>query len=250
MKIKFYLLFIVFLLISNLAFSQKNSPQCKIDSIIDFAFNYMGTPYMWGEAGPYQFDCSGFMQFVFAQNGIAIKRTSILQNQQGEDVLLEDIKRGDLVFFFSGDYPQRDIGHVGMAISNYEDNNFTFIHSASSLNGVYISEFKERMYRRSYAGAKRIIPCDDLSEETAIHSKTKVYVVDTLTFDDVIVQNEQVENSNSYRLIHHNIKKGETLVSISRYYHISTDKIKRWNNLKTNSLDGIKRLKIYLYKNP
>jgi hypothetical protein len=248
---KSYFLLPIFLFSYQFAHSQNSS--CKIDSIIDFSFKYMGTPYEWGETGPYSFDCSGFIQFIFSKNDLHIKRTSRLQNQDGEDVLLKDIKRGDLVFFFSGDFPERDIGHVGMAISDYSNRNFKFIHSSSSLNGVYVSEFKERMFQKSFAGAKRILQCEEtLSKNSVLIAKERnVQAVDSLNFDDVeITTDEKTGNTNAYRLIYHTLKKGETLLTISRYYHVPVANIKRWNNLKSDSLIGVRRLKIYVWIKP
>jgi cell wall-associated NlpC family hydrolase len=71
-----------------------------------------GDPYVWGAAGPGQFDCSGLVVWAYAQEGIALPHyTGSLWNS-GVHVARNDLEPGDLVFFFS------DISHVGIYIGN------------------------------------------------------------------------------------------------------------------------------------
>jgi cell wall-associated NlpC family hydrolase len=71
-----------------------------------------GDPYVWGAAGPGQFDCSGLVVWAYAQEGIALPHyTGSLWNS-GVHVARHDLEPGDLVFFFS------DISHVGIYIGN------------------------------------------------------------------------------------------------------------------------------------
>jgi peptidoglycan DL-endopeptidase CwlO len=76
------------------------------------ALTRVGDPYVWGAAGPGQFDCSGLVVWAFAQEGIALPHyTGSLWNS-GMHVARNDLEPGDLIFFFS------DISHVGMYIGN------------------------------------------------------------------------------------------------------------------------------------
>jgi cell wall-associated NlpC family hydrolase len=71
-----------------------------------------GDPYVWGAAGPGEFDCSGLVVWAFAQEGIALPHyTGSLWNS-GVHVARNDLEPGDLVFFFS------DISHVGIYIGD------------------------------------------------------------------------------------------------------------------------------------
>ncbi len=71
-----------------------------------------GDPYVWGAAGPGQFDCSGLVVWAYAQEGIALPHyTGSLWNS-GVHVARNDLELGDLVFFFS------NISHVGIYIGN------------------------------------------------------------------------------------------------------------------------------------
>jgi len=76
------------------------------------ALTRRGDPYVWGMAGPGEFDCSGLVVWAFAQEGISLPHyTGSLWNS-GMHVSRADLEPGDLVFFFA------DISHVGMYIGN------------------------------------------------------------------------------------------------------------------------------------
>ncbi len=76
------------------------------------ALTRLGDPYVWGAAGPGQFDCSGLVVWAYAQEGIALPHyTGNLWNS-GVHVARDDLEPGDLVFFFA------DISHVGIYIGN------------------------------------------------------------------------------------------------------------------------------------
>ncbi len=71
-----------------------------------------GDPYIWGAAGPGEFDCSGLVVWAYAQEGIALPHyTGSLWNS-GVHVARADLEPGDLVFFFA------DISHVGIYIGD------------------------------------------------------------------------------------------------------------------------------------
>jgi cell wall-associated NlpC family hydrolase len=71
-----------------------------------------GDPYVWGAAGPGEFDCSGLVVWAYAQEGITLPHyTGDLWNS-GVHVARSDLEPGDLVFFFA------DISHVGIYIGN------------------------------------------------------------------------------------------------------------------------------------
>lgn len=73
--------------------------QNKVDSIIATAKQYLGVKYLWGGTSPQTgFDCSGYVQYVFAQNGISLPRVSRDQYTVGSQVAFEDLQPGDLVF--------------------------------------------------------------------------------------------------------------------------------------------------------
>ncbi|CAL9401623.1 hypothetical protein SUDANB58_01460 [Streptomyces sp. enrichment culture] len=72
----------------------------------------LGRPYVWGASGPSGFDCSGLMQWSYAQAGVALPRTSQAQAGAGRRVPLSQMRPGDLVAY------RNDAGHIGMYVGN------------------------------------------------------------------------------------------------------------------------------------
>ncbi|QKW27146.1 C40 family peptidase [Streptomyces seoulensis] len=68
----------------------------------------LGRPYVWGANGPSGFDCSGLMQWSYAQAGVHLPRTSQEQRFAGRRIPLSQARPGDLVVYRS------DAGHVAM----------------------------------------------------------------------------------------------------------------------------------------
>ena len=71
-------------------------------SVVAIAMQYVGAPYVWGASGPSAFDCSGFTQYVYAQVGISLPRTSSEQAVSGTPVSVP-----------SGAHPSRRVRRVG-----------------------------------------------------------------------------------------------------------------------------------------
>ncbi len=74
------------------------------------ALSRLGRPYVWGAKGPDQFDCSGLVQWSYAQAGIDLDRTTYQQIHDGVPVPRSQIRPGDLVFLHAG--------HVQLAIGD------------------------------------------------------------------------------------------------------------------------------------
>ncbi|OBJ11376.1 hypothetical protein A5624_13585 [Mycobacterium sp. 1482292.6] len=74
------------------------------------ALSRLGRPYVWGATGPDQFDCSGLVQWSYAQAGIHLDRTTYQQINDGIPVARTQVRPGDLVFPHAG--------HVQLAIGN------------------------------------------------------------------------------------------------------------------------------------
>jgi peptidoglycan DL-endopeptidase CwlO len=74
------------------------------------ALSRLGRPYVWGATGPNQFDCSGLVQWSYAQAGMHLGRTTYQQINDGIPVPRSQVRPGDLVFPHAG--------HVQMAIGN------------------------------------------------------------------------------------------------------------------------------------
>lgn len=74
------------------------------------ALSRLGRPYVWGATGPDRFDCSGLVQWAYAQAGIHLDRTTYQQINDGIPVPRSQVRPGDLIFPHAG--------HVQMAIGN------------------------------------------------------------------------------------------------------------------------------------
>ena len=87
--------------------------ETKIDQIIALAKTYLGCPYMWAGMSPGHFDCSGLTGFCYFMNGILLPRDASQQVKCGIEVPIDQMQKGDLVFF--GD---TSVGHVAICIGN------------------------------------------------------------------------------------------------------------------------------------
>ncbi|MET8568743.1 NlpC/P60 family protein [Streptomyces sp. NPDC004783] len=72
----------------------------------------LGKPYIWGANGPSGFDCSGLIQWSYAQAGVGLPRTSQEQRYAGRRIPLSEARPGDLVAY------RDDASHIGMYAGN------------------------------------------------------------------------------------------------------------------------------------
>lgn len=119
------------------------------DKIIRTAKSYIGVPYLWGGTTPKGFDCSGYVQYVFAKHGISLPRTTTEQYRIGSYVSKSKLQPGDLVFL-QNTYRQ-GISHVGIYVGDGK-----MIHASSS-KGVVISDLSTSYYVQHYYGARRVL---------------------------------------------------------------------------------------------
>ena len=69
------------------------------NQIVSYAEQFIGVPYVWGGTTPSGFDCSGFVQYVFAHFGVSLPRVSQDQQNVGTYESRANLQPGDLVFF-------------------------------------------------------------------------------------------------------------------------------------------------------
>ncbi|WP_312473258.1 LysM peptidoglycan-binding domain-containing protein [Neobacillus sp.] len=113
-----------------------------VQTIIDEAKKYIGSPYRWGGNTPAGFDCSGFTKYVFDKHGVSLPRTAASQWDATTPVNSPSV--GDLVFF---ETYKVGPSHVGIYLGNNK-----FISAASS--GVTISDMTSSYWKTRYLGAK------------------------------------------------------------------------------------------------
>ncbi len=91
----------------------KNS---KKNEIINSAYIYLNSPYLWGGRTPFGIDCSGFTQMVYRLNGINLPRDAVKQVECGKTLsFVDEAEAGDLAFFDDSD---GNIVHVGIILEN------------------------------------------------------------------------------------------------------------------------------------
>lgn len=110
-------------------------------SIVATSKHYIGTPYVSGGASPSGFDCSGFTQYVYAQYGIYLPRTTGGQANVGGHVSRSNLQPGDLVTF---------PGHVGIYVGGN-----SFIHSPSPGKSVMISSLNSSYWSPRFRSGRR-----------------------------------------------------------------------------------------------
>jgi cell wall-associated NlpC family hydrolase len=77
-----------------------------------------GLPYVWGAAGPASFDCSGLVQWSFAQAGVSMPRVAADQARTGPAVPVNQLEPGDLLFYHTDPTDPGYISHVAIYLGN------------------------------------------------------------------------------------------------------------------------------------
>jgi cell wall-associated NlpC family hydrolase len=125
-------------------------------ALVATALTLRGTPYRNGGSDPSGFDCSGFVQWVFAQHGTRLPREVRDQFRTGREIDEDEIRPGDLVFF---ETVSKGASHVGIAIGGDQ-----FVHAPSSRGVVRIERFTSSYWGPRWVGARRVAEPEDAGD--------------------------------------------------------------------------------------
>jgi len=135
--------------------NEKSSYSKLTDDLQRFARKLIGIRYKWSGKTLKGFDCSGFVNYVFAKFGMNLVHRSSDLFKMGSHTSLEDALPGDLIFFKINSSRKDEVSHVGIILES-DKNGLRFIHSACK-TGVSISYLKEKYYTTHFAGIRRVI---------------------------------------------------------------------------------------------
>lgn len=118
--------------------------------VVEKAKQYIGIPYLYGGTTPAGFDCSGFVQYVYAQFGVRLNRTAADQSYNGYAVSQDALMPGDILCFANAGGTGY-IGHVGIYVGDG-----MFIHSPRTGYTICIESLNTTNYGNRIAAARRI----------------------------------------------------------------------------------------------
>jgi len=114
------------------------------------ALGQVGRPYRYGGSSPDGFDCSGLVQYVYAQSGIRLPRTTREQHAEGRRIDLDSAVPGDLLFYsFSG----HAIDHVAIYLGDDEA-----VHAPASGRSVIVAGVHIKYWQQHFVDAVRVLP--------------------------------------------------------------------------------------------
>ena len=130
-------------LVNQYIYSYKDE---AVQKIVDEAMKYYGWEYSWGGSNPEEgFDCSGLVQWCYLQAGIELPRTSREQYDWCEEISVDDIVPGDLLFY-QNESSGGEIGHVAIYIGDGK------VYEAGDPIGVYDNNDNWHQENLLYAG--------------------------------------------------------------------------------------------------
>lgn len=115
-------------------------------SVIEEAYRYMGTPYVYGGNSISGIDCSGLVRNCFAAKGMPLPRRASEQARVGEPVPLAEMQPGDRIYFSVG----KESDHTGIYLGNGY-----FIHAGRSRGKVSVDHLSTPFFGNHLTSARR-----------------------------------------------------------------------------------------------
>jgi cell wall-associated NlpC family hydrolase len=148
----FAAILVAVLLSSTFVPSSASASTSRVDTAYNVVLNQRGDWYRYGAAGPSRFDCSGLVYYSFRRAGFRyVPRTSRAQAANATRISKASLRRGDLVFFYSGSARARNVYHVGV-YAGVLNGRRTIVHAPHTGARVH----RERIWTSSwFAGTMR-----------------------------------------------------------------------------------------------
>lgn len=123
----------------------------RAERAIYAALAELDKPYVFGEAGPDLYDCSGLTLYAYGTVGVALEHSAYLQGYGAEERLpLEALRRGDLVCFDTvRDQDASD--HVGIYLGGGQ-----FVHASSRQGKVVVDSLESGYYRDAFSWGRAL----------------------------------------------------------------------------------------------
>src|SRR3989339_134208 len=142
----------------------KNVPQKIIknfknvkEKVLSRAKDFLGTPYGFGDKEGGRTDCSGFTQQVYRPFGVSLPRSASEQALLGENVSLDDLQVGDLLFYRTY---KSDPSHVAIYAGDGK-----IIHASFAAKKVQYDSIQKAYYRDRFMYARRLAFSDPDHDE-------------------------------------------------------------------------------------
>ena len=118
--------------------------------LVKIARSFLGLPYRWGGMSERRgVDCSGLVKILFGKLHVQLPRSSRQQIQSGQEVSVDKLEMGDLVFFSSGGETPN---HVGVYVGDHR-----FLHAEKKAGRVIITDLSQPWYVKHFLGARRVV---------------------------------------------------------------------------------------------
>lgn len=137
------------LLLPGCASHPYDTPEMR-DTIRFAAIAEVGKPYRYGGAGPASFDCSGLVQYVFAEAGIALPRSAREQRKHGEHLDFDEARPGDLLFYKINNW--FGVDHVAIYIGDGYA-----VHAPASGRSVVVTDMTTPFWQKHFKSAVNVL---------------------------------------------------------------------------------------------
>ena len=130
--------------------TSSSTSNASAQQIINYGKKFMGLPYVWGSSSPSYggFDCSGFIYYVYKNNGYNIYRSNV-EGYWNMVQRLQSPSVGDLVFF-KNTY-RVGPSHIGIYLGNGK-----FLNASSS-HGISIADMNSSYWKQHFLGYGKFV---------------------------------------------------------------------------------------------